>query len=146
MKIAIAGCGKVGATLAEQLCKENHDITVIDVDEERLSYISNSQDVMCYVGDARSVSVLKDVGAENSDLMLAITDNDEANLMVCLVANKLGVKHTIARVRNPIYRETINVINEDLGLSMVVNPEMETARRFQRVGVNFPTRQIFSVI
>ncbi len=128
MKIAIAGCGKVGATLAEQLCKENHDITVIDVDEERLSYISNSQDVMCYVGDARSVAVLKDAGAENSDLMLAITDNDEANLMVCLVANKLGVKHTIARVRNPIYRETINVINEDLGLSMVVNPEMEAAR------------------
>lgn len=128
MKIAIAGCGKVGTTLAEQLSKENHDITVIDLDEERLSYISDSQDVMCCAGDARSVAVLKEAGVETDDLLLAVMDNDEANLMVCLVASKLGAKHTIARVRNPIYRDTINVINTDLGLSMVVNPEMETAR------------------
>ncbi|MCQ2512763.1 MAG: Trk system potassium transporter TrkA [Lachnospiraceae bacterium] len=128
MKIAIAGCGKVGTTLAEQLSKENHDITVIDLDEERLSYISDSQDVMCCTGDARSVSVLKEAGVDTDDLLLAVMDNDEVNLMVCLVASKLGTKHTIARVRNPIYRDTINVINSDLGLSMVVNPEMETAR------------------
>ena len=127
MKIALAGCGKVGATLIEQLRKENHDVTIIDTDESRMAYVNDSQDVMAVVGDARSVSVLKSADVQDCDLMLAMTDNDEVNLMVCLVANKIGVKSTIARVRNPVYRDTMGVINEDLGLSMVVNPDLEAA-------------------
>lgn len=127
MKIALAGCGKVGATLIEQLRKENHDVTIIDTDESRMAYVNDSQDVMAVVGDARSVSVLKSADVQDCDLMLAMTDNDEVNLMICLVANKIGVKNTIARVRNPVYRDTMGVINEDLGLSMVVNPDLEAA-------------------
>ena len=69
MKIAIAGCGKVGAALIEQLTKENHDVTIIDRDESRMAYVTDSQDVMTYVGDARSVSVLKSAGVEDCDLM-----------------------------------------------------------------------------
>jgi len=128
MKIAIAGCGKVGAALAEQLCKEKHDVTIIDIDEERMSYVSNSQDVFCYVGDARSVAVLKAAGVEGSDCLLAMTSNDDGNLMICLIARTLGIKNTIARVRNPIYRETLGLIKNDLGLSMAINPELEAAR------------------
>lgn len=128
MKIAIAGCGKVGAALIEQLTKEKHDVIIIDRDESRMAYVNDSQDVMAYVGDARSVSVLKNAGVESCDLMLAMTDNDEVNLVICLVANTIGVKRTIARVRNPIYHDTMPVIDDELGLSMVVNPDREAAR------------------
>lgn len=128
MKIAIAGCGKVGAALTEQLTKEKHDVTIIDQDESRMAYVTDSQDVMTYVGDARSVSVLKNAGVDTCDLMLAMTDDDEVNLVICLVANKIGVKRTIARVRNPIFRDTMPVIEDELGLSMVVNPDLEAAR------------------
>ena len=128
MKIAIAGCGKVGAALIEQLTKEKHDVIIIDTDESRMAYVNDSQDVMAYVGDARSVAVLKNAGVDACDLMLAMTDNDEVNLVVCLVANTMGVARTIARVRNPIYRDTMPVIDDELGLSMVVNPDLEAAR------------------
>ena len=129
MKIAIAGCGKVGAALIEQLTKENHDVTIIDRDESRMAYVTDSQDVMTYVGDARSVSVLKRAGVEDCDLVLAMTDDDEVNLVICLVANKIGVTRTIARVRNPVFRDTMPVIEDELGLSMVVNPDLEAAAR-----------------
>lgn len=127
MKIIIAGCGKVGTALAEHLCEENHDIIMIDPVEERLSYLANSQDVMCVVGDAKSTEVLKSVDIENSDLMLTMTADDEENLIICLIAKEMGVKNTIARVRNPVYDRSINVIRDTLGLSMTINPDYEAA-------------------
>ena len=128
MKIVIAGCGKVGTALAEHLCEENHDIIVIDPDEERLNYLANTQDVMCMVGDAKSTETLRSAGIENSDLMLAMTADDEENLIICLIARKMGVKNTIARVRHPVYGKSINVIRDTLGLSMTINPDYEAAK------------------
>ena len=127
MRIIIAGCGKVGTALAEQLCLEKHDIVIIDPDESRLNYLANSQDVMCIAGDAKSVELLRSAGAENSDLMLAMTADDEENLMICLIAKELGTKNTIARVRNPVYLNTITVIKDVLGLSLTINPDYEAA-------------------
>lgn len=128
MRIVIAGCGKVGTALAEQLCEENHDIIVIDANESRLSYLANSQDVMCIAGDAKSTEVLNSVDIDKSDLLLAMTGDDEENLIICLIANRLGVKNTIARVRNPVYNDSINVIKDMLGLSMTINPDYVAAR------------------
>lgn len=132
MKIIIAGCGKIGTTLIDTLDKENHDITVIDVDSSRVQNISDKYDVMCIVGDAKSASLLMEADVDKSDLMIAVTDNDEENLTICLIAKNLGVKNTIARVRNPIYSESIKLIQHSLGLSMAINPELETANEILR--------------
>ena len=132
MKIVIAGCGKVGAVLADQLSSINHDVIVIDIEEENLFYVENSLDVMCVTGNAASVSVLNEVGIDKCDLLIAMTGSDELNLVICLTAKKLGVANTIARVRNPIYAESIDIIKEDTGLSMAVNPEYEAAQEIFR--------------
>ncbi|MDO4735120.1 MAG: Trk system potassium transporter TrkA [Lachnospiraceae bacterium] len=128
MKIVIAGCGKVGTALAEHLCEENHDIIVIDPVESRLNYLAKKQDVMCMVGDAKSTEVLGSADIEHTDLMLAMTADDEENLIICLIASQMGCKNTIARVRNPVYDKTISVIRDTLGLSMTINPDYEAAR------------------
>lgn len=132
MDIIIAGCGKVGTVLAKNLSAEGHDITVVDKNAEKLEYVSTSMDVMCTVGNAASYEVLKQVNAQKADLLIAMTDIDEQNLLICLIAKKMGVTHTIARVRNPIYSQTVNMIKNDLGLSMAINPEKEAAAEMFR--------------
>ena len=127
MKITIAGCGKVGTVIAEQLIKEDHDIIIIDKDGSRLAYVSNSLDLLPVQGDAASVSTLKEAGADRSDLMIAVTDSDESNILICVLAKKLGIKNTIARIRNPEFSDTVQVIKEEMGLSFVVNPEKAAA-------------------
>ena len=128
MKITIAGAGRVGKTIAENLVKEKHDITVVDSSAAKIEKISNLLDVMPVVGDATSAQVLLDVEADKSDLMIAVTDSDVVNLLICIVAKKIGISKTIARIREPIYAQTINLIKNDMGLSFVVNPERETAQ------------------
>ena len=103
MRIIIVGCGNVGATLTEQLSKEGHNITVVDTKERAVRDISNNFDVMGIVGNGASLSVQMEAGVESSDLLIAITDSDELNLLCCLIAKKAGGCHTIARVRNPVY-------------------------------------------
>ncbi len=138
MNIIIAGCGKVGGTLAEQLSREGHDITVIDQRSEVVQRITNAADVRGIVGNGASYNIQKDAGIETADLLIAVTNADEVNLLCCLIAKKAGDCQTIARVRNPIYHQEIRHIKEELGLSMIINPEwaaaMEAARLFR-----FPT-------
>ena len=133
MKIILAGCGKVGLSIAEQLVEENHDIIVIDRDPRIADTVGNDLDVFCLTGDAAARDVLLEAGAESADLLIAITESDEVNLLICLIAKKLGVTHTIARVRNPIYVNDIALIKEDMGLSMFINPEMSAAREISRI-------------
>jgi trk system potassium uptake protein TrkA len=138
MQILIVGCGNVGATLTQQLSKEGHNITVIEEKSHVLQNIVNSYDVMGVVGNGASYSVMKDAGIETADLMIAVTDSDELNLLCCLIAKKAGNCHTIARVRNPIYKKEINFIKEELGLSMVINPEEAAANEAERL-LKFPS-------
>lgn len=132
MNIIIAGSGKVGTVLAMNLSAEDHNVTVIDPSPEKLEFVSSSLDVGCKVGNAASYDVLKSVDAQKADLLIAMTDADELNLLICLIAKKIGVKRTIARVRNPIYHKTANIIKNDLGLSMAINPEAEAASEMFR--------------
>ncbi len=127
MKIIIAGSGKVGAVLAEQLSKIGHNIIVIDIAEENLRYVENTLDCLCMAGDAASATVLKEAEVNKCDLLIAMTGSDETNLIICLTAKKLGVLNTIARVRNTVYAETIDLIKDDMGLSMAINPDYEAA-------------------
>jgi len=138
MRIIIVGCGNVGATLTEQLSKEGHNITVVDTKERAVRDISNNFDVMGIVGNGASFSVQTEAGVESSDLLIAVTDSDELNLLCCLIAKKAGGCHTIARVRNPVYSREIGYIKEELGLSMVINPEFAAAMEIGRV-LKFPS-------
>jgi len=127
MKILIVGCGKVGSTLAEQLDREGHDIVIIDNKSSVIKNITDSLDVLGVVGNGTSYHVLLEAGIESSDLMIAVTNSDELNLLCCLIAKKAGNCHTIARVRNPQYNQEIDFIKEEMGLSLIINPEYETA-------------------
>ena len=138
MNIIIVGCGKVGATLVNELAAEKHNIVVVDTDMEKLDEIGNTLDVMCVHGQGESVSVLKEAEVENCDLLIAMVRSDEINLLTCLIAKRLGAKNTIARVRNPIYADAVNLIKDDLGLSLHINPERATAREISRL-IRFPS-------
>ncbi|MBQ1820266.1 MAG: Trk system potassium transporter TrkA [Clostridia bacterium] len=137
MQIMIVGCGKMGSTLAVQLVAEGHRVTVIDRSESVIEQISNTQDVIGYVGNGAVFSVLEEAGAKDADLLLALTQSDEMNLLACLIAHKIGAKHTIARVRNPEYANNMYRISDDLGLSMTVNPDRQAAEEIARV-LRFP--------
>lgn len=138
MQIIIVGCGNVGATLTEQLSKEGHNITVIDVDGNIVEKVANQHDVMGIVGNGASLSVQNEAGIEDADLMIAVTASDELNLLCCLIAKKAGDCKTIARVRNPVYNKEIAFIKGELGLSMVINPEYAAACEISRL-LKFPS-------
>lgn len=138
MKIIIVGCGKVGCTIAEQLDQEGHNITLIDTNPDILEKMSNTLDVIGVIGNGASYNVQMEAGVVKADLLIAVTSSDELNLLCCLIAKKAGNVHTIARVRNPVYREEINFIKEELGLSMVINPEEATASEIARL-LRFPS-------
>lgn len=138
MQIIIVGCGNVGATLTEQLSKEGHNITVIDMDGNTVERVANQHDVMGIVGNGASLSVQNEAGIEEADLMIAVTTSDELNLLCCLIAKKAGDCKTIARVRNPVYNKEIAFIKGELGLSMVINPEYAAACEISRL-LKFPS-------
>ena len=138
MNIIIAGCGKVGRALAEQLSREKHDITVIDRKPEAIQQITNIADVRGVVGNGASYEIQMDAGIDTADLMIAVTDADEVNLLCCLIAKKAGGCQTIARVRNPVYHHEIHHIKDELGLSMVINPEWAAAMEMARL-LRFPS-------
>jgi trk system potassium uptake protein TrkA len=134
MNIVIVGCGNVGYALSEQLSKEGHEITLVDTDAERLTFVVDTLDVQGVAGNGVSYKVLKEAGVEDANLFIAVTNKDEANMLGCLIATKIGKNcKTIARVRNPQYYEDIKYIKDELGLSMYVNPELEAAREMSRL-------------
>lgn len=138
MNIIIAGNGKVGSALARQLASEGYNITVIDEQQSVLSASVERYDVMAVKGNCASMSVLKDAGVENADLLIALTGADEINLLSCITAHALNPSlHTIARIRDPEYIEQIYEMNSVFGLSMTVNPEKQAATEIERL-LKFP--------
>ncbi len=128
MNIVVIGNGKVGYTLTEVLSREGHDITVVDTRKEVLFYSEEHLDVMTVQGNGADVDVQRQAGVPEADLVIAVTAKDEVNLLCCMLARKLGCIHTIARIRSPEYSEAYYLLRDELGLSMVVNPERTAAR------------------
>lgn len=133
LNIIIVGCGKVGVTLIEQLAKEGHDITIIDKNPQKIQELTNLYDVMGLVGNGASYSIQKEAGIENTDLIIAVTDSDELNLLCCTVAKRVGDCAAIARVRTPDYSKEVGYLREKLGLAMIINPELEAAKEAARI-------------
>lgn len=138
MNIIIVGCGKVGYTLVEQLNDEHHNIVVIDEKEDKVKSITDDLDAMGIVGNGVSFQVLKEAGIATADLLIAVTGSDEQNLLCCVIAKKSGNCKTIARVRNPLYNKEVNFLREELGLAMIINPELASASEIARI-FQFPS-------
>ena len=138
MNIIIVGAGKVGSALTEQLSAEGHNITIVDSDPLAVNTTAERLDVMGVIGNGASMAILRQAGAEEAELLIAATSLDELNLLTCFTAKKLGVKHTIARIRNPEYTDQVNDLREELGLSMTVNPEQAAAQEAYQL-LQFPS-------
>lgn len=133
MNIIIAGCGGVGSALAEQLTAENHEVTVIDNSSRNLQNVVSQYDIMGIQGNSTSYVTQMEAGIDKADLLIAVTDHDEVNMLTCLIAKKAGNCQTIARVRSPQYFTEIEFIRDELGLSMAVNPEFAAAQEIARL-------------
>lgn len=133
MNIIIAGCGGVGSTLAEQLTAEGHEITIIDQESKNIQVVTAQYDVMGVQGNSTSYVTQMEAGIDKADLLIAVTNHDEVNMLTCLIAKKAGNCQTIARVRSPQYFTEIDYIRDELGLSMAVNPEFAAAQEISRL-------------
>ena len=133
MKIIIIGNGKVGYTLARQLSGESHDLVLVDHRVAALKEAESSLDVLCMEGNGASINVLLEAGIRTADLAIAVTGYDEVNIMCCLIAKKLGAKHTVARIRNPEYFSEAALLKKEIGLDMVINPEYAAAQEISRI-------------
>lgn len=138
MNIVIVGAGKVGLNLVKHLSLEDHNVTVIEKDEKILDNIVNNYDVLGICGNGANFEIQKEAGVEKARLLIAATSSDELNVMCCMIAKKVGARHTIARVRNPEYSKQLHFLKEELGLSMAVNPELEAANEISRI-LRFPS-------
>lgn len=137
MRILVVGDGKVGHTLAEKLVSENHDVVMIDRDEEVLQKTEDLLDVMCIEGNGANARTLIDAGVRDADIIVAATASDETNMLCCLVGKRLGAEYSIARIRDPEYNESLTLLQQELGIDMTINPERATAQEISRL-LRFP--------
>ena len=134
MNIIIAGGGKIGQTLAKQMAKEGHALTVIDRDPYVLQNIVEQYDAMGVEGNCASKAVLLQAGVQSADLVIATTNADEVNLLCCMTAHGINKKvHTIARIRNPEYGDQVMTMRDVFPLSMTVNPDRRAAVEMERL-------------
>ena len=124
MDIVIAGAGEVGTHLANMLSKQEHNIMLIDSDEEKLELLGNQLDVMSIVGSCTSIGALKDAGVHKCDLFIAVNHQEDQNINSAILAKKLGAKQTIARVNNSEYLEDENKeYLKMIGIDSLIYPE-----------------------
>ncbi len=133
MRVVIIGDGKVGHKLAVELSEEDYDIVLIDQNEGKVRDDLNELDISCITGNGVDAEVLKEADVSHADLVIACASTDELNMLSCLLAKKLGARHTIARVRNRIYYRQIDLLREDLHLSLAVNPDLTAASEISRI-------------
>lgn len=137
MNVIIIGAGKIGKYLIKSLREEGHDVVVVDIDEQRIDRVVEEQDVNGICGSGTHCDVLSDAGVENAYLVIATTLSDEINVLSCMIARKMGARHAIARVRGPEYARQIDFMRNELGISMMVNPDMNVSSEISRI-LKFP--------
>ena len=125
MKVAIVGAGKLGMAVTNTLLGGDHAVTIIDTDESLLQKVSSHIDVLTVTANAKEVKALKNIGISSYDFLIATTDNDETNLVICSFAKKLGCGKVIARVRDPEHMQQIQFIKDLMGVDYIINPDLE---------------------
>ena len=137
MKIVIIGAGKISSAIIKHATAENHEVTVVDSNADVIQNIVDTYDCIGLVGNGLLLETLNETGANKADVVIAATRSDETNMLACYFARKLGAKATIARVRNYEYSKQMLMLRETLGITMTINPELESAREIARI-MNFP--------
>jgi trk system potassium uptake protein TrkA len=132
MDIIIVGCGKVGSSLA-QLLSDEHNITIIDKKEALVETAINDFDVMGICGNCLQTNILEEANVAKANIFIAVTTSDEVNVLSCLIAKKMGARHCIARVRSPEFDKQLVFMREELGISMMVNPDYNAANEIAKV-------------
>ena len=136
MKVIVCGAGQVGYNIARQLSLENHDVTVVDSSDENIRTVSESLDVQAIRGFASDPDVLERANAADSDLLIAVTQSDEVNMVACQVAHSLfNVPTKLARVRNQSYLQPIwaDLFSRDnMPIDVIISPELEVAKAISR--------------
>ncbi len=129
MNIIVVGCGKIGKTIIDSLSAEGHDVTAVDSSSAALEEVKNIYDIITVCGNGADPDTLKDAQADNAELLVAVTNSDEINMLCCYFAKRIGAAHTIARVRNTDYNEkSIDFMRRELNISMTINPEYLAAK------------------
>ncbi|MBP2172237.1 potassium channel family protein [Methanococcus voltae] len=129
MYIIVAGMGRVGSTLAKSLSEKNYDLVVIDSRKEVCDEVAGELDALVLNGDCTKVKTLENAGIEEADVFIAVTGNQELNLISGLIAKKHGVAKTIARVSEPSYKEVF----ESLGIDVIISPELVAAKYLEKL-------------
>lgn len=144
MKIVIVGAGQVGFHLARRLSEESRDVVVIDADRDTAERVGEQLDVLAVTGNGASVQVLEEAGAEGADLLLAVTNRDEVNILACLAAAAMDVAVKVARVASPEFFTEKGVLSQErLGIDLMINPERECAwETFQLLGSEAATELV----
>ena len=138
MKSIIVGAGKVGFNITGILCREGHEITVIDLNRHRLETMAEYFDINTVEGNAARIPILQAAEVHDTALFIAVTDRDELNMIACFIAKSMGAKRTVARVRDPDYSNLNNVERlKALGIDLLINPEQVTALAISDL-INFP--------
>ena len=139
MKVIIVGAGKVGYQLVESLVNENHDVIVIDSNQSVIDKLNDNFDVLALKGNGVSSRLLEKLDCASADLLIAVTDSDEANIVSCITAKRLGTNSVIARVRNPEYVAELEFMQKNLDIAYIINPELAAAREIVRLLLNTHT-------
>ena len=134
MRIIVIGAGEVGYDVARILAQEQHDVVVIDVDGEALVEVRERLDVLAIHGNGTSADTLEDAGIRRADMLIAVTAIDEVNLVACMMADRLGVETTVARVRSDELSHARSVLRaKDFGIDLVIHPEESAAAEVTRL-------------
>ena len=133
MYIVIIGLGKVGQLLTQYLSNEGHDVVVIDQNHQKVEDVVNQYDVLGISGHGANYDILMQAGVDHADAVITVTASDELNILAGLICKQQGTKYTIARVRNPDYSHQKDFLRDQLGFSMIINPEAEAANEICRI-------------
>ncbi len=138
MKIVIIGGGKVGRKVLEDFDREGHDVVLVDLKTSVIEQIQDNYDVMGVCGSGLDIEVLNEAGIRNTDMVICVTDSDEVNTLCAIIAKKLGAKSCVARIRNRQYFKQSRFIRNELGINMIVNPDLYAASEISRM-LRFPS-------
>ncbi|MDO5737797.1 MAG: Trk system potassium transporter TrkA [Eubacteriales bacterium] len=133
MKIVIGGAGKVGSLILKELAAEQHELILIEQDADVLENNIAQADISGLVGSVTSIEDLQEAGVADADFFIAVTENDETNIIAAIMADRMGAVQSLARVRNPQYSSQMTFIRDSLGINQIINPELEAARDIAKI-------------
>lgn len=129
MNIILVGGGKIGTTILENLVSEGHDVVIVDSSPQVIGQVTNMYDVMCICGNGVDWETLQEAGSDKANLLIAVTGSDEFNMLCCFMAKKIGIPHTVARIRSPEYNDkSLGFMKQTLDISVTINPDRMAAK------------------